>query len=427
MLKSALLVLALQFSVALLQAQSVALKQTIPVPLDYSDPHSATAPLTLELGARFDAKKSTLILVADGQQFFIRPGAAAQLQQKIFGPDFNVVGLITRGTTPEFINATLDADSKPNWVRAWKVFNSGQWIEDIDSVRRHLLGPDGKIMLYGRSGGAYLVHQYLAKYGEHVTRAFTQSAVNPSIVHDLGLPIDTFWSELGQQDPELQRQLLAALSKMPAERQQILLALQRQHFYVPADQLNTERAKLIRSLFAGDMSVYDDDKKKYEVDSVMQLENSNDSIPQDVRVLELIYPTGAFNNSHAEPVRPLIDTQQEFIRPLLDLVAKYQIPAPAFDESPVHRSNTEVFVLAARFDEAVDYRTSIALAYMYPQHFLFVANDNHTFQKMEQQNASSKLIQEFFAAGLNGNAFSQAVREAEPLRSNLTPTSAPAN
>lgn len=221
--------------------QQNGLSRTIQVPLDYSNSHSETASLTFEFGATYDEHKPTIILVADGQQFFIRPGAAAQLQQKIFGPRFNVVGLITRGSTPAFVNAALDANSKPDWIRAWHFFNSDQWIEDIDSVRRQVVGNDGNIMLYGRSGGAYLVHQYLAKYGNHVSRAFTQSAVNPFIVRELALPIDTFWTELGQQNPELQNLLLSVLQKMPAERQSLLIALQRQHFYVPADQLNAAR------------------------------------------------------------------------------------------------------------------------------------------------------------------------------------------
>ena len=59
-------------------------------------------------------------------------------------------------------------------------------------------------------------------------------------------------------------QLLAAFHKMPVQRQQISLTRQRQHFYVAADQLNTERSKLIRSLSAGDMSVYAEDRKKYD-------------------------------------------------------------------------------------------------------------------------------------------------------------------
>lgn len=130
---------------------------------------------------------------------------------------------------------------------------------------------------------------------------------------------------------------------------------------------------MIRSLAAGDRSEYDKDLPLYEVDSISKLEQSNDAIPQDVRVLELLYPTGAFAGTSGNLVRPLIDTQGEFIHPLLYLVNAGKVPPPTFSQEPAHALRTEVFVLAGRFDEAVDYRTSIALAYMYPKHYLFIA------------------------------------------------------
>ena len=36
------------------------------------------------------------------------------------------VGIITRGTTPPFIYATLGSDGSPDWLKAWKVFHSGE-------------------------------------------------------------------------------------------------------------------------------------------------------------------------------------------------------------------------------------------------------------------------------------------------------------
>lgn len=154
---------------------------TIPVPLAYENPAMGKAPLTFEFGAPFDRSKPVVLVIADGQQFSVRHGAMKALQESTFGNSFNVVGIITRGTTPDFIKASLNQDGNPNWLKAWQIFNSNEWIEDIESVRKVLVGDSGTVDLYGRSGGAYLVHQYLAKHGEHVARAFTQSAVNPSI------------------------------------------------------------------------------------------------------------------------------------------------------------------------------------------------------------------------------------------------------
>ena len=113
-----------------------------------------------------------VFIIADGQQFYVRRGAIAQLRKSSFGDAFNVVGIIGRGFTQEFARAVQDASGQTRWALAWRVFNSEQWVEDIDTVRRKLVGQRGGILLYGASGGAYLVHQYLMKYGAHVQRAF---------------------------------------------------------------------------------------------------------------------------------------------------------------------------------------------------------------------------------------------------------------
>jgi hypothetical protein len=175
------------------------LMRTLAVPLDHRHPESGSKPLRYELGRPWQPGRPAVLVVADGQQYYMRPGAAGTLQKEVFGDDLNVVGILSRGGTPEFVSAALDASGKPDWQAAWTIFNADQWLEDIDAVRRAVVGPAGRVSLYGRSGGAYLVHQYLAKHGAHVDRAYTQSAVSPALNRELRIPIESFWQELGKQ------------------------------------------------------------------------------------------------------------------------------------------------------------------------------------------------------------------------------------
>ncbi len=306
-----------------------------------------------------------------------------------------MIGIVTRGSTQEFVKATFDSSGSPNWANAWRIFNSEQWINDIESVRRSVVGHNGKVLLYGRSGGAYLIHQYLAKYGTYVQRAFTQSPVNPLLNHELNIPLDKFWEKLGAQDPGLQTALRQILEQHHDERIGILLALQRQHFYVTADKLPEARATLIRTLASGALDEYERVRKEYEVDWVIRLSESAEIIPQNVRVLELIYPSGAFQRIGREGIYPLIETQRHFTRPMLSLLDEGKISLPALDTLAAHSLVTEVFVLAARWDEAVDYRTAIALGYLYPHHHLFIADDNHVFAKLTESRLGSRLMQAF--------------------------------
>jgi pimeloyl-ACP methyl ester carboxylesterase len=401
-------------AIALAQPADVALTHTIRVPLDYGDPTAGTAELAYEFGAPFDASKATVMVIADGQQFYVHAGAMAELQRRLFGERVNVVGVISRGTTSAFIDATTES-GKTNWLKAWQVFNYTQWLGDIESVRHAVVG-DGQVMLYGRSGGAYLVHQYLAAHSDHVSRAFTQSPVNPVIVRELGIRLDRFWEALGHDSPQLQPVLLDVLKMRPQERTRILLTLQRQHFFVPAEQLKAARARLIHALALQDEVTYATLRKKYEVDAVLELLKSKESIPQNVRVLELIGPSGAFDETAQAGVSPLIEPQREFAGELIKLQREGRIATPGFDLAPLRLANTEVFILAARDDEAVDYRTSIALAYCYPHHLLFIARDNHNFAHVAEAAADTKLAQAFYESGLESPAMKKALAEAAGLR-----------
>jgi hypothetical protein len=218
------------------------------------------------------------------------------------------------------------------------------------------------------------------------------------------------------QDPNLQTMLRKVLEQYPNDHIRILMALQRQHFYVPAGKLPVARAELIRSLAGGDLRYYEQVRKEYEVEGVMKLSESPDIIPQNVRVLELIYPSGAFQRLGGEAIYPLIETQYHFIKPLINLLELGKIPAPSFDIAAAHHLDTEVFILAARGDEAVDYRTSIALAFNYPKHQLFIADDNHVFAKLTESGLDKRLVQAFLRLGLGAPEFRNALAASEAHR-----------
>ena len=194
------------------------------------------------------------------------------------------------------------------------------------------------------------------------------------------------------------------------------MTLQRQHFFVPAEGIATARANLIHALAGGNTDAYRTARKDYEVDEMEKMYASNDIIPQDVRVLELIGPSGAFERLGDGGLYPLAETQAFEIRPLLTLLQSGSFKRPPFNFSSLHRCPAEVFLLAGRYDEAVDYRTEIALASAYPHHFLFVADDNHVFSTLTSSGNSKKLISSFLADGSASQVFKTASREAQPYR-----------
>jgi hypothetical protein len=210
--------------------------------------------------------------------------------------------------------------------------------------------------------------------------------------------------------------LQSALKAHPEERIGILMTLQRQHFFVSADKIAAARADLIHALAAGNMGAYQTARKDYQVDDMAAMYASKNIIPQDVRVLELIAPSGAFDHLGDGGLYPLAETQAFEIKPLLDMLHAGKVTLPPFDFAALHRCPADVFVLAGRYDEAVDYRTEIALANAYPHHFLFIADDNHVFSALTANGASMSLISTFFAQGAQSQAFANAVRDSQRYR-----------
>jgi hypothetical protein len=256
-----------------------------------------------------------------------------------------------------------------------------------------------------------LVHEYLARHGEHVRRAFTAAAVDPFHEGRLGLNSDHFWQEIGAHGPALQGKLLDVLRKQAGDRPRILMTLQRQNFFVPPEKLQQARADLIRALAEGDERRYAEARKEYQVDAVHAFFESPEGIPIRVREFEFFHPSGALSRLKGKAVCPNLENTYNFARPLVDLCAAGKIPEPSLDFTRLHRLKTEVLVVAGRWDHTVDYRTSIALAACYPRSELFIADDDHRFGKLTKSGAMAKMMRSFLGSGLSSKEW-QAVRKA---------------
>lgn len=387
---------------------------TVRVPFVYEHPEKGSFDLYYELGRAFDPAKRTVFVIADGQQFYVRKGLITKLQDKLFGDSFNVVGIIGRGVNEQVARDVKQGDSI-DWLTAYQVLNSDEWIEDIESVRKDLLGPTGTVALYGVSGGGLLVHQYLCKHPEHVVAVFTKASVNRFLDAEFGLSSDTFWDEIGQSDATLQPLLLETFARHPADRSKIMLLLQRQNFFVPAAQIAAERAKLIHMLHDWDETSIAKLSKDYEVDPILDfLKAGNATI--SVRMFELFAPVLASARTGAEQrVDPDMEVGRLFAEPLLELLAQKKISAPSMDFRAAHSVTADVYIVAGRYDHTADYRSQIALASEYPNHRLLLLNDDHDFLELEKTKLIPHLVQSALADGIHGPEKAGIERQLGPL------------
>jgi hypothetical protein len=379
--------------------------RTIQVPVDHGDPALGFFPLYYELGAPFDPNRPTVLVVTDAQQFYVRKGTVSRVQSEIFGPGLNVVGIPGRGTSDEILSQVVGEDGEVDWPLAYRLLKSSQWVEDIERVRRDLLGPGAPLMLYGRSGGGHLLHEYLVKYGGNVDRAFSQAACNAFLDAEYGLQSDRFWEEIGTYDPSLQEKLLQVLARRTNERPEIVQLFQRQNFFVSSSGIASARGALIEDLYEGQQERVTELRESYQVDAVQHVLKTpiGVGIRDQVSVFE-------------DAMHPDIENTFQIAQPLIQLRESGRLPALSMDFGALHKIQTEVFVLAARWDHTCDYRSQIALSSHYSPRTMFLADDGHMFDNINESHAYPSLVRAFLHHGVSSPETMDVLRRIDHLR-----------
>ena len=389
---------------------------SINVPIDHDVPEKGTFTLYYEFGAEYNSEKPTVFLIADGQQFHIRRGRVKKLQEGWFDDRFNVVGIPGRIIPQKLLDMALNADNSVNWEKAYQIFNSRQWCGDIDELRKHILGEEGKVMLFGGSGGAYLIHEYLARYGKHASRVFTEAAANPFLDAELGIISDRFWDEIGDYDPKLQKKMHEILKKYVDERPEIIMTFSRQHYYFKADKIQQARAELIDSLYNGNMEFYERAKKDFKVNEVASVMETEQAIPIRIRMYEIIRPILERVDLFGDTVYPGLEVAYNLALPLIMLNREDKIPVPLMNFSSLKNLSCDIFILAGRWDEAVDYRTQIELAKKYKNSTLFIADDDHMFKSLKEAGLLKEIIRTFFYYGSNSIETQKSLKKFDPYK-----------
>jgi hypothetical protein len=249
-----------------------------------------------------------------------------------------------------------------------------------------------------------------------VARAYTASPGSEAITQELRLRGDGSWSDPAVTDRATVAKLQRVLKARPAERPRIMMALQRQHFFIAAADLARERRRLVDALARRDEKAYAKARKDYQVDAMLDLLRSPIGMAAAVREFEFLQASGATAALRDGSIHPGIETTRNIAAPLLDLVDRGVITVPPIDRTPSHTVPAEVFLLASRWDEAIDYRVAIALAYSYPKHALFLADDNHVFGKAKSQSLQPRLVQAFLLHGLGSPQLDALLQELESYR-----------
>lgn len=389
------------------------------VPLDHDQPAGESVRLVYELAEPFDPRRPTLLWVADGQQFQLRrEGATRRLRDERLGLPpgaVNLVGLVGRGFDDEVSGRLRSGDGRVDWALAHRLLGSRQWVGDLEALRRELVGSEGKVLLYGVSGGGYLVHEYLARHGARVARAVTEVAPVRPLDGWLGLFDDPFWRELVAAEPSRAEALARALAAS-GRRTDLVRLLQRQHYFVAAGELAAQRQAAVDEIVRGDEAAIARRLEAYQVGAMRELEASDAAPAIAVRMYEFCEPVLRHVALGAAAVHPNLENEATWAAPLLELARRGDIPPVEFDRGALHRVAAEVLLVAGRDDQTADYRAQLALAAHFPNGELFLADDTHTLGQLEAAGARRRLLSTFLLHGLGSKRMTALLAELEPLR-----------
>jgi hypothetical protein len=163
----------------------------IQIPIDHQDPSFGNFTDFYLLNPEFKAGDNVVFWLCDNQQEKVGMINSSEdfeyFDANLGGLSYVLIG--NRGVSPTLFPEVFNKDCSINYPLALKLYGSTEQIDDIEAVRQDMqrrgpLRKDGKIMVYGGSGGGVLVQQYLDKYGEHVSRALIESSGGPDLARE---------------------------------------------------------------------------------------------------------------------------------------------------------------------------------------------------------------------------------------------------
>lgn len=158
------------------------------IPFDHGRPEEGSFLLQYAFGRPFDPESPTVFVISDALEGAVPPDSLADMQERVFGPAMNVVTISPRGGVKELLGQLRPPEGGTDWAKSWRYLKAAQWVEDIETVRRTLLG-EREVFMFGRGSGGFLMHQYVARHGEHVRRILSLAAATPYLDAELGIEI----------------------------------------------------------------------------------------------------------------------------------------------------------------------------------------------------------------------------------------------
>ncbi len=372
----------------------------IRVPLSYDHPEWGEFELYYELCSDYQEGKSTLLVPTDGQRTFPQVGWADRYKQ-IFNTSLNVVTYEYRGMYCSDIPGFQK--KKKDWVRIYESLNSDNVIEDMENIRKDLLG-DKKINILGGSGTAMIGLKYLSKYHQNVERAYLMSFFKDAQgSSESGIK---FFNEFLEKN-NLEKVYSEIVQKQKVKIEQLLFLIQRLLYY---DQ--DKAVQLIEKVSQDDLTLYD------------QLTDQLGTVDYFISSAQKYKPWAVvfmFETNIKTSEKGTPDINYPFYKeaePLNKLAGKGDIPKKKFDIQNLENISTEVFLLAGTQDQVAPVEETLKIHKQLPHSKLAVFKAYHCLEgPPETKKARNDLVDLFFLHGSDSKELNDYLKKkAEQIR-----------
>lgn len=376
----------------------------IQIPLDHQDRSLGNFTAFYLLNPEFKAGENVVFWLCDNQQEKVGMINSSKdfkyFDENLGGLSYVLIG--NRGVTPSLFPEVFNIDGSVNYPLALKLYGSNQQIDDIEAVRQDmhrkgLLRKDGKIMVYGGSGGGFLVQQYLDKYGEHVSSALIEASGGPDLAIEHNT---TFMKNTYESNPNLANCYFALSQKGDATAS---LAFMLFKIGLEGDlNLQNRIIKAKTDVFAlGDKLTYLKNwlKPSYNFPFIHLLLDAPRELEVKVRVYELI---GADLVNYHPASTQEVCLGYEWARALLaDFMREHDEGKLPIMQFALNRSRYrgEVMVWSMAADQDFADQMGRWVSDSYPHSRLAVFNDSH--QRQRYPDYYREFRKAFFTEGLN--------------------------
>ncbi|NOX87496.1 MAG: alpha/beta hydrolase [Calditrichaeota bacterium] len=370
----------------------------IDVPVSYRDPSKGTFKLYYELCSDFDKTKPTILIPTDGQRSLSQVGWADKYK-KMFNLDYNTVVYEYRGMYLSKIK--LLQNKNIDWELAYELLNSDNVVEDIERIRKDLLGEE-KINILGGSGTAMIGLKYIAKYPEKVNRAFLMSFFKDAKgSSESGV---LFFKNFLESN-RLKKRYEAALQNPEIERSQLLFLIQRLLYFnkdevkqmiIEISENNLSRYKKYTKLL-GTVDFFIRSVQKYKPWTVVFMYETNIKTSFD-ETIDINYPFLKI----AEPLLKIYGSASQYEEHLFDIKNLKDV-------------NTEILLVGGTLDQVAPLNELERIHKELPNSEFAVFEAYHCLQSpAEAKECRNNLADLFFTYGCNSKEIRDYLEKSKP-------------